>query len=195
MKKIFVSQRGMREERYGEERDAIDRRWYELCGECGLLPVLLPNHLATAKTMLSSMPEVQGFLITGGNDFDTREQAEHYVLNECIKKKWPVLGVCHGMQVIQRHFGLEIVPVPNHVSHAMQIDIDGKKVTVNSYHNLGTHHTVQELTVWAKAPDGVIKAVRHTLLPIVGVMWHPERCLPFSSEDIARIKTHFSSAS
>ena len=192
MKKIFLSQRTVREERYGETRDALDQRWHRLCEACGLLPVLLPNHAPTAKRLVDSMPDVAGFLMTGGNDSGEREAAEHFTLQHMIDKKLPVFGVCHGMQVIQRHFGVAVDKVPGHVAHAMEITIEGKPATVNSYHNLGARQTVPELEIWAQASDGVIKAVRHTSLPLVGIMWHPERCDPFGADDIARIRRHFS---
>ncbi len=41
-----------------------------------------------------------------------------------------------------------------------------------------------ELEVWAKADDGVVKAIKHKELPVWGIMWHPERLTPFRPEDV-----------
>jgi putative glutamine amidotransferase len=41
------------------------------------------------------------------------------------------------------------------------------------------------------ADDGVVKAVRHVSKPITGIMWHPERTVPFSPKDIALFRAIF----
>lgn len=43
----------------------------------------------------------------------------------------------------------------------------------------------------SQAEDGVIEAVCHQCLPIVGTMWHPEREKEFAAQDIGRIKVLF----
>jgi anthranilate/para-aminobenzoate synthase component II len=44
---------------------------------------------------------------------------------------------------------------------------------------------------WAVADDGVVKAIRHSTQPIVGIMWHPERFAPLSSADVALFRQLF----
>jgi putative glutamine amidotransferase len=48
---------------------------------------------------------------------------------------------------------------------------------VRSYHDWGVRPDAvgPELVVTAYAEDGTVEGVRHADLPIVGVMWHPER--------------------
>jgi putative glutamine amidotransferase len=78
-----------------------------------------------------------------------------------------------------------------HVQHEQVITINGDRVKVNSYHRWGTRGTSPDLEVWAVADDGVVKAVRHKTLPILGVMWHPERIAPPRLEDKELLSSWF----
>ena len=71
------------------------------------------------------------------------------------------------------------------------IEADGQTTTVNSFHEWGALRSPPALEVWAQAPDGVIKAVRHRSEPLVGLMWHPERLTPFRGEDLALFRRTF----
>ena len=51
----------------------------------------------------------------------------------------------------------------------------GGDVAVNSSHHQGLGRIGQGLRVTATAPDGVIEAVEHESLPILGVQFNPER--------------------
>lgn len=191
MTTLWVSQRSMTDA-YGEVRDALDRRWHALFIELDIIPVLLPNEPHSVRRMMERFP-AGGVLLTGGNDSPEREQTEMLLLEQAMAAHLPVLGVCHGMQMIQRYFGVEVKPVPGHVSAAMTIAMNGTPAVVNSYHDLGATVTVPELEVWAQAADGVVKAVRHASLPITGIMWHPERCSPFEQRDKDLFNTIFRS--
>ena len=65
-----------------------------------------------------------------------------------------------------------------------EIEIEGRTAVVNSYHEWGSREAPAGLKVWARAADGVVKAVRHSSLPVWGIMWHPERIHPFRREDL-----------
>lgn len=184
MKTIFVSQRSYVEPKHGETRDALDQRWHNVFAQTGIVPLLVPNNLEVTKRMIAALP-AHGIIFTGGNDTPQREASEYALLEHAIEKCLPVLGICHGMQAIQRYFGVDVGKVSGHVSHAMTITIDGKPATVNSYHELGAKVSVDALEVWAVASDGVVKAVRHRDLPIAGIMWHPERDAVLSERDKA----------
>ena len=46
----------------------------------------------------------------------------------------------------------------------------------------------------AQTSDGVIEAIRHESLPIVGTMWHPEREADFVPRDVNRVKELFTNS-
>ena len=197
MKLIAVTQRVDVIAAYGERRDALDQRWQPFLAECGLLPVLCPNHPGNLQALLQTLP-VAGALLTSGNtlsayggDAPERDSSEQLVFETCLRRGLPVLGVCRGMQFIQHHYGVKLEAVTGHVAREQEITIDGRPARVNSYHDWGATGTVPELEVWAVAADGVVKAVRHRSRPVTGIMWHPERLPAFRSEDKALFRDVF----
>ena len=105
----------------------------------------------------------------------------------------PVLGVCRGHQLINVYFGGNLIQdLPTAESHKAHDHVDsvhpiaiapesllhrlyGGEAVVNSSHHQGLGRVGAGLRVTAKAPDGVIEAVEHKTLPILGVQFHPER--------------------
>lgn len=194
---IGVSQRVAEERDYPERRDALDQRWITFLQKCGIMPLLIPNHLATAQQMLKKF-SLKGILLSGGNslaacggDAPERDRVEMFLLRYALKHKIPLLGVCRGMQLIQHYYGVPLIKVDGHVHRKQAVCINGKLKVVNSFHRHGAVKTKDELKVWAVAPDGVIEAVRHRAYPLCGIMWHPERFKPFRKEDIRFFKTYF----
>lgn len=187
---VAVSQRTDHIADYNETRDALDQRWHAFFTVCGITPLLIPNHAQAANALLSHVP-INGVLLTGGNDSDVRNEAENSLIKLAIERNMPLLGVCHGMQMIQRHFGVALHEVTGHVAAEQQITINNKPERVNSYHTIGATETTDELLVWARADDGVIKAVCHRELPLIGIMWHPERFNTFSNGDLGLLHQLF----
>lgn len=190
MKIVALTQRVEVNEAHAEKRDALDQRWWQFLNSCHIIPLIIPNDVSLAKELLKTVP-IQGVFLTGGSRAPERDEVELFLVEYATKNCMPLFGVCHGMQVIQKYFGIPLKKIDNHVSPQQEILIDGKSTVVNSYHDYGTFETNQNLQVWAKAPDGVIKAVRHIKLPIVGIMWHPERLYPYAERDINLVKYFF----
>lgn len=183
---------------YNELRDSLDNRWWCLLQHCNLYAVPLPNNLAVAKKIMEEQP-YDGIILTGGGEHtkppqDVRSQIESALISDAIKSGKRLLGVCRGMQAIQMHFGMQMQPLQGHIAAAMKIDVDGEQRQVNSYHQYGTHSTSPQLQIWAKSPDGVIKAIRHRVHQLQGIMWHPERETPFSPQDIQFLRDYFGKA-
>lgn len=196
MRKLLVSQR-VDVSPHGERRDGLDQRWAGFLHACGLLPIAVPNVANTTANFLE-LPDIAGVLLTGGNDLamcggdvPERDAVEHQLLETAIRRHLPVLGVCHGMQVIQAYFGHSLIAVEGHIQSRQTISIDGAPSVVNSYHRYGTRETIAPLQTWATADDGVVKAVRHDSLPVTGIMWHPERMSPWTDRDLQLFKTVF----
>lgn len=196
MKYVLVSQR-VDISAHGERRDALDQRWARLLAACGLIAIPVPN-LAASVAALFSLPDLAGVLLTGGNDLPScggdvpeRDATEAALLDAAGEHNLPVLGVCHGMQVIQSRYGVALEAVTGHVMPEQDILIEGVRTRVNSYHRYGARSNMSELHTWAIADDGVIKAVRHAQLPLLGIMWHPERIEPWAARDCALIRQHF----
>jgi putative glutamine amidotransferase len=197
MKAVAVTQRVSVVPTYGERRDCLDQAWTKFLGSCGLLPVLLPNITETALA-LCEWAGIAGLVLTGGNDLAAlggdapeRDTVENALLDLAERRRLPVLGVCRGMQVIQQRFGIPLRRVEGHVAQRQVVRIEGEPREVNSFHHFGACESRPPLDVWAVAADGVVKAIRHSSQPITGIMWHPERFVPYSPADVAFFRQVF----
>lgn len=201
MRAIIYTQRVEIVESYHERRDCADQRIADFIRACGYLPIPIPNQPELAEEILRQI-RPSGIILTGGNSLmdyggnaPERDAMDRALIQLSIQNTIPLYGFCRGMQSILDFFGNELVNVNGHVAvrHVIQDAREGYEV--NSYHNQACVQLKVDcgLTVTARTEDGVIEAVRHDTLPIIGTMWHPEREKVFSSRDIEKIKKFFRS--
>jgi len=114
------------------------------------------------------------------------------VLDWALDRSVPVLGVCRGLELMNRYFDGSLSPVEEHVAtthdvtFADSVEKHARKslfpdqMTVNSYHDYGITPAdiAQPLDVLGTAPDGSIECLCHPDEPLLGIMWHPERDTP-----------------
>lgn len=156
-----------------------------------------------------------GLLIPGGGDIDPelygaprhprthnvshrRDRFELTLLAEALERDMPILAICHGMQLLNVHFGGRLVqhladdpkrldhdrdrpraePVHNlHVKEGSLFEemMGAVQVPINSHHHQGLDGAAGPLEEVAWAEDRVLEAVvsrEHSW--VVGVQWHPE---------------------
>jgi anthranilate synthase/aminodeoxychorismate synthase-like glutamine amidotransferase len=97
----------------------------------------------------------------------------------------PVLGVCLGMQGLVTAYGGTVAPVEPAHGELAAIRHDGTGLfdaipspfEVVRYHSLAAVEVPDCLDVTARSEDGVVQAVAHRSLPLVGVQFHPESVL------------------
>ena len=197
MKKVAITQRVSIVAQYGERRDCLDQAWPRFLAACGLIPLVLPNVLEVAIALCQGT-DLSGLVLTGGNDLamlggdaPERDAVENALLDLAEARRLPVLGICRGMQLIQQRCAIPLRRVEGHVARQQVISVEGERKEINSYHHFGAYESRPPLDVWAVAPDGVVKAIRHSGRAITGIMWHPERSTPFSPFDVALFRRVF----
>ena len=197
-KRIGISLRIEHFERYNEKRNAISQDWLIFFKKANIFPVLIPNTLTDIKSFLHEM-EVDGFILSGGDnigDDPERDLTEKEIINFAINNKIPTLGVCRGMQILNNYFGGSII-VNNDKSHVGKnhiVELTNEKLSnllkrnsldVNSFHNniIKKESLGKNLETFAiTKDDNTVEGYFHSKLPIIGVMWHPERDSDFQSE-------------
>ena len=139
------------------------------------------------------MPAFFGQENKGSKNIDvSMDQAQFSALTMFVLLKKPVLGICKGLQIINIYFGGDMIQdlpsaqihsyIDGDQFHPTQIEkgsylykLYGTSLTVNSAHHQGIGRLGKSLFSVQKSQDGIIEAIAHESLPILGVQWHPER--------------------
>ena len=121
----------------------------------------------------------------GSTDIDReRDELEFGLLREALARRLPVLGVCRGCQLLNVACGGTLhQAIPDHgpidEKDRLHPSRCGESFIVNSWHHQAVDRLGEGFRAVQWAPDGVVEAIRHEALPILGVQWHPERlCEP-----------------
>ncbi|WP_284276242.1 glutamine amidotransferase-related protein, partial [Bradyrhizobium iriomotense] len=115
------------------------------------------------------------------------------IIELALEKKFPVFGVCLGLQAIGEYFGGRLcqLPQPAH-GRPSRIQVRGgrlmqsmpSEIVIGRYHSLYLEgdSMPEALTVTASTEDGMPMAVEHKSLPVGGVQFHPESLMSLGDE-------------
>jgi anthranilate synthase len=121
-------------------------------------------------------------------------------IDEMIKRRIPIFGVCLGLQGLVEHFGgnLDVLSYPMHGKPSQinrvldSIPITEKSSTITDvlnglptefqvarYHSLHARMSTfpKDFAVTAVSKDGIVMAIQHKSMPIAAVQFHPESIL------------------
>lgn len=183
------------------EREYVVRANYaEAIAEAGGIPLILPYE---PDGISAALAIADGVLITGaGPGVEVpakRSDFERALVRQAMDLGKPLLGICHGMQLIGECLGGTFVTdlpatsagddtahmprdLPDGLAHEIAIDPESVlaasardgKASVNSLHRHALTGSGR-FRVVARAPDGVIEAFEgETAGFTLGVQWHPE---------------------
>jgi para-aminobenzoate synthetase component 2 len=137
---------------------------------------------------LGELDDVDGVLVSPGPGTPERAGSSVEVIRRSAERALPVLGVCLGHQAIGVAWGgvVERAPELLHGKTSL-VHHDGTGVlaglsspfVATRYHSLSIRPDTlpAALEVTGRTDGGVIMAVRHRELPVIGVQFHPESVL------------------
>ena len=189
---VAVTSKITYEKNYHEVRDSISHDLSNFFLNQKIFMTILPNINLDPKKFFKKMP-FDLLVLSGGDNINltnikknSRENTEINFLLFCIKYKIPVIGICRGMQFINKYFGggLTIDNKSKHVNKfhkvSSKIKFDffpTKNFIVNSFHRnvINYDDLSNALNPICFADDKSIEGFIHKKYPIIGIMWHPER--------------------
>lgn len=133
--------------------------------------------------------------INGAVNIDEkRDYSEFKLVKAFIEAKKPIMGICRGCQLLNVAFGGTLYQdIENSKEHSSFSDYDlihpvmaihssfiselyGNRFWVNSFHHQAINELGNGLEVTMTASDSkTIEGIKHKVLPVFGVQWHPER--------------------
>jgi len=179
---------------------SLRRNYADAVLEFGGLPVILPyqsTHIEAALEMCD------GVILSGSDPGETvaseRIEFERSLVAATISHRRPLLGICHGMQVIGQVLGGSLatiewidpagqephVPyaVPDRLAHhvdlvpgtEMQRLLGGGRIEVNSFHRHQLTGSGAFVVAARSSEDAVIEGIEgKTPALCLGLQWHPE---------------------
>jgi len=188
--RVGISLRITEAQNYQETRDSLTQEWVPLLEKLSFQPVLIPNNLSNIPVFITEM-DIDSIILSGGDDIGKhplRDKTEKQIIEFAIKSRLPIFGVCRGMQILNNYFNGSLNHNSrNHVGKRHLLALINKKfvenlgmdsIDVNSFHNniINEKDLGSDLNAFAIfEEDKTIEGFFHNDLPIVGVMWHPER--------------------
>ena len=145
--------------------DSLEHSWYEYLQGHTLIPI--PNRIPVI------IPDIDLLIVTGGDDNPVRDHVEQQLVATMIEQDRPVIGICHGCQLLTRYLGGRCATVNGHNGKNHTVWNSGTTHTVNSYHNLRIERMPKGARALALTDDNVPEA--WIAGKIAAVMWHPER--------------------
>ena len=203
-------------------RVSILSTYADAFARAGNTPLVLPaetNRDVVARMLAS----VDVLLLCGGEDVDPsryktkpsprlgevnlrRDAWEWLLLDEAVKRRLPVIGICRGCQLINVYFGGTLwqdLPserpgeVKHRGTHLHGVRIEGgsrlarslgcEEMQVNTSHHQAVRDLAPGFRAVAFAPDGVVEAIESDALPVVGVQFHPEKLFVLKGRDEFRV--------
>ena len=176
----------------------------------GNTPVVLPA-TSDRELVARMLAPLDVLLLCGGEDVEPRRYGakpsprlgkvnlrrdawEFLLLDEAVKRRVPVFGICRGCQVINVYFGgtlwqdlpserpgeiahrsKELHPVRIVQGSRLAKSLRAENLMVNTSHHQAVKDLAPGFRAVAFAPDGVVEAIESDALPVAGVQFHPER--------------------
>ncbi len=188
----------------------IHKNYLDAIERSGGAPLALP-FLHDEESVKIVAHVIDGLILSGGGDIhpsyygeeaitkltltpDDRIEFEFSLLEEVMRRKKPVLGICYGMQLINVALGGSLYQdikkqfpksMDHRKNHSVRIWPEGRlykimdgveAIDVISRHHQAIKEIGRNLNISADTEDGIIEAIEMEGYPfLIGVQWHPEK--------------------
>jgi len=126
------------------------------------------------------------------------EQKIPELVSEALKREIPIFGVCLGHQGIAEYFGGKLMTLENPVhgkSTMIMHNGDSFYLGLENPFRAGRYHSLyvdqsslpDSLEVTARTDSGLIMGLRHKILPVASVQFHPESILTLKDQSGLRM--------
>ena len=199
---------------YDEPGYFLGRSWHDFLTQIDI--DLVPLQSLGQLNQELTEKRLDGAILSGGGDISEffpfnsstpnisekqipeRELIEASLIEICLQKKFPLIGVCRGMQAIGLYFGINLSRICGHVNtfHEVKFHCPITNQTfereINSFHNFGfcTNDLTEPFECHISV-DGVVELMTGYGQKFLGIMWHPERHKIFQEHDAQLFKTFF----
>ena len=201
---------------------SVQTTYADAFARAGNTPLVLPAE-TNREVVARMLAPVDVLLLCGGEDVDPsryktkpsprlgevnlrRDAWEWLLLDEAVKRRLPVIGICRGCQLINVYFGGTLwqdLPserpgeVKHRGTHLHGVRIEGgsrlarclgtAEMQVNTSHHQAVRDLAPGFRALAFAPDGVVEAIESATMPVAGVQFHPEKLFVLKGRNELRV--------
>ena len=170
--------------------DILDHNWIKYFEKNKIDIIKFPNSYKLSNSIIRRKNlKFDLIILSGGSDINKklpnklRVRSEMSLIKFAIKKKIPIIGICHGMQIINVFFKGKLSKIENHMRKNKTINLkkniifNKKTIRVKCFHNFGIKEKFlgKELLSLGTDSSNNIEMFKHNKLNIWGFMFHPER--------------------
>ncbi|MGH7885175.1 MAG: gamma-glutamyl-gamma-aminobutyrate hydrolase family protein, partial [Thermodesulfobacteriota bacterium] len=192
-----------------DDHNSIEASYSKAIDFYGAVPLLIPTLSENTDFIKGIVSKLDGLLLPGSRDMDPkfynqkphpklnpmsieRTMAEFKALEESLKQRIPVLGICGGMQFINVFYGGSLYQdiaalLPKAINHEKgavhSITFKDGNIFANfakstfetkSYHHQAIDSIGDGLIINSLSPDGIIEGFENRDAKVIGIQWHPE---------------------